>query len=50
MHQKSALKALLTDRNINTSFFDPAGGEDPILYQDENLRYHFINLPKKLIK
>lgn len=24
---------LLTDRNINTSFFDPLGGGDPILYQ-----------------
>lgn len=24
---------LLTDRNINTSFFDPVGGGDPILYQ-----------------
>lgn len=24
---------LLTDRQINTSFYDPAGGGDPILYQ-----------------
>lgn len=24
---------LLTDRNLNTTFFDPAGGGDPILYQ-----------------
>ena len=24
---------LLTDRNFNTSFFEPAGGGDPILYQ-----------------
>jgi len=24
---------LLTDRNFNTSFFDYAGGGDPILYQ-----------------
>jgi len=24
---------LLTDRNFNTSFFDPRGGGDPILYQ-----------------
>jgi hypothetical protein len=24
---------LLTDRNFNTSFFDPAAGGDPILYQ-----------------
>jgi cytochrome c oxidase subunit 1 len=24
---------LLTDRNFNTTFFDPTGGGDPILYQ-----------------
>jgi cytochrome c oxidase subunit 1 len=24
---------LLTDRNFNTSFFEPAGGGDPILFQ-----------------
>ena len=24
---------LLTDRNFNTSFFDHAGGGDPVLYQ-----------------
>jgi hypothetical protein len=24
---------LLTDRNFNTSFYEPAGGGDPILYQ-----------------
>jgi len=24
---------LLTDRNFNTSFFDPVGGGDPVLYQ-----------------
>jgi cytochrome c oxidase subunit 1 len=24
---------LLTDRNFNTTFFDSAGGGDPILYQ-----------------
>jgi len=28
-----AITMLLTDRNLNTSFFDPAGGGDPILYQ-----------------
>lgn len=27
------LTILLTDRNINTSFFDPTGGGDPVLYQ-----------------
>jgi len=24
---------LLTDRNINTTFFDPIGGGDPVLFQ-----------------
>ena len=28
-----AITILLTDRNVNTSFFDPIGGGDPILYQ-----------------
>lgn len=28
-----AITILLTDRNINTTFFDPSGGGDPILYQ-----------------
>jgi len=28
-----AITILLTDRNFNTSFFDPCGGGDPILYQ-----------------
>lgn len=27
------LTMLITDRNFNTSFFDPSGGGDPILYQ-----------------
>lgn len=29
----AALTILLTDRNFNTTFFDPIGGGDPILYQ-----------------
>jgi cytochrome c oxidase subunit 1 len=29
----AAITILLTDRNFNTSFFDPSGGGDPILYQ-----------------
>lgn len=29
----AALTILLTDRNFNSSFFDPVGGGDPILYQ-----------------
>lgn len=29
----AALTILLTDRNFNTTFFDPVGGGDPILYQ-----------------
>lgn len=28
-----AITMVLTDRNFNTSFYDPAGGGDPILYQ-----------------
>lgn len=28
-----AITILLTDRNFNTSFFNPAGGGDPVLYQ-----------------
>jgi len=28
-----AISMLLTDRNFNTSFYDPAGGGDPVLYQ-----------------
>jgi len=28
-----AITILLTDRNINTCFFDPSGGGDPILFQ-----------------
>ena len=28
-----AITMILTDRNFNTSFFEPAGGGDPILYQ-----------------
>ena len=29
----AALTILITDRNFNTTFFDPIGGGDPILYQ-----------------
>lgn len=29
----AAITILLTDRNVNTSFFDPKGGGDPILFQ-----------------
>lgn len=28
-----AITTLLTDRNFNTSFFNPSGGGDPVLYQ-----------------
>ena len=33
---------LLTDRNFNTSFYDPAGGGDPVLYQHLFLRTDYI--------
>jgi len=29
----AAITIILLDRNINTSFFDPSGGGDPLLYQ-----------------
>jgi len=32
---------LLTDRNFNTSFYDPAGGGDPILYQHLFFKTHY---------
>lgn len=28
-----AITILLTDRNFNSSFYDPRGGGDPVLYQ-----------------
>jgi LAGLIDADG endonuclease len=34
---------LLTDRNFNTSFYDPAGGGDPILYQHLFFKTDYIN-------
>jgi hypothetical protein len=34
---------LLTDRNFNTSFYDPAGGGDPILYQHLFFNRNTIN-------
>ena len=33
---------LLTDRNFNTSFYDPAGGGDPVLYQHLFLTKNYI--------
>ena len=38
---------VLTDRNFNTSFFEVAGGGDPILYQhlfSKVFKYSFISL------
>lgn len=34
---------LLTDRNFNTSFYDPAGGGDPILYQHLFSKTNYIS-------
>lgn len=36
---------LLTDRNFNTSFYDPAGGGDPILYQHLFLTTKLYTIP-----
>ncbi len=35
---------ILTDRNFNTSFFEAAGGGDPILYQHLFSKYKFIGI------
>ena len=32
-HKLMGITMVLTDRNFNTSFFEVAGGGDPILYQ-----------------
>ena len=39
---------LLTDRNFNTSFYDPAGGGDPILYQHLFLKTNLNTIPCKV--
>jgi hypothetical protein len=41
---------LLLDRNINTSFYDPNGGGDPILYQHLFLTNIILNTKFTLFK
>ena len=40
----ACLTMLITDRNLNTTFFEPIGGGDPILYQHLFLIFGFITL------
>jgi Cytochrome C and Quinol oxidase polypeptide I/LAGLIDADG endonuclease len=37
-----AITMIITDRNFNTSFYDPAGGGDPVLYQHLFFRTDYI--------
>lgn len=45
-----AITMLLLDRNINTSFYDPNGGGDPILYQHLFLTNIIFNPKFSLLK
>jgi len=40
---------LLTDRNFNTSFYDPAGGGDPVLYQHLFLTHNIYELSISIV-
>lgn len=44
-----ALTMILTDRNFNTSFYDPAGGGDPVLYQHLFLKILLFSIPVVII-